>query len=99
MPRVDGKASAFCDSEVKYKCSPHGPYKGGYNCIGADPQRIQPGTYIRVYKRGTYDLIYEGTMCDDCGKAKRVDYLLVDIWLPNRKACYDWGVKDVTIEY
>ena len=99
MPRVDGKASAFCDSAVKYKCSPKGNYKAGPGCIAADPKKIAPGTYIKVYNRGTDTLIYEGVMCDLCGKATRVDYLLVDVWLPNKNDCKNWGIKNVTIEY
>ena len=99
MPRINGKASAFCDSKVKYKCTPYGNYKGGYGCIAADPERIEPGTKIKVYNAGTDELIYEGIMCDDCGKAKRVKYLLVDVWLPDEETCKNWGVKDVIIEY
>lgn len=99
MPKVNGKASAFCDNQVKYKCSPNGPYKGGPRCIAADPKRIAPGTNIKVFQQNTSVLIYEGIMCDDCGKAERVNYLLVDVWLPNDEECENWGVKDVTIEY
>ena len=99
MPKVNGKATAFCDSAVKYKCSPHGEYKGGPGCIGADPDKIAPGTKIKVYDQGTNTLIYEGVMCDLCGKATKVNYLLVDVWLPNENVCNNWGVKNVTIEY
>ena len=52
-----------------------------------------------MFIENTNELIYEGIMCDDCGKAKKVGYYLVDVWLSSEEKCNKWGVKDVTIEF
>jgi len=99
MPRINGIATAFCDSEVaKPKLSPN--QKGGCaGCIGVDPNKIPYGTHIKVYKKGTYDLLYEGIACDKCGAACKYDGYLVDVWFENNKKCNEWGKKEVTIDF
>ena len=99
MPRVDAIATACCDQQVaRPMYSPNG--KGGCpGCIAVDPKKILYGSNIKVFARGTNNLLYEGVACDYCGAAVRNPGYLVDVWYPNNTQCNTWGRKNVTIEF
>ena len=99
MPRVDGRATAFCDAQVaRPQFSPNG--RGGCpGAIAVDPKRIPYGSNIRVYQRGTNNLLYQGRACDYCGAAVRAHDYLVDVWFSSNGECNNWGVKQVSIEW